>query len=73
METEERNVSERENQDLLVLKQVYKNYGKVEALKGVSIVAKKGECLVILGPSGAGKTTTLKIIAGLEDVKSGEI
>jgi multiple sugar transport system ATP-binding protein len=73
METVEKNVSERETQDLLVLKHVYKNYGKVEALKGVSIIAKKGECLVILGPSGAGKTTTLKIIAGLEDVKAGEI
>lgn len=60
-------------EDLLVLKNVYKNYGSVEALKGISIVAKKGECLVILGPSGAGKTTTLKVIAGLESVKSGEV
>lgn len=67
----------RENMDvpdkLLELKDVYKNYGAVEALRGTSLVAETGECLVILGPSGAGKTTTLKVIAGLEDVKSGEV
>ncbi|MCK5568204.1 MAG: ABC transporter ATP-binding protein [Spirochaetes bacterium] len=60
-------------EELLLLRDVYKNYGSVEALKGINLAAKKGECLVILGPSGAGKTTTLKVIAGLESVKSGEI
>ena len=60
-------------EELLLLRNIYKNYGSVEALKGVSLLAKKGECLVILGPSGAGKTTTLKVIAGLESVRSGEI
>jgi ABC-type sugar transport system ATPase subunit len=60
-------------EELLVLKDVRKNYGSVEALKGVTFSAKKGECLVVLGPSGAGKTTMLKVIAGLETVKSGEV
>jgi len=60
-------------ESLLILRDVYKNYGDTEALKGVSFTARKGQCLVILGPSGAGKTTTLKIIAGLESVESGEI
>jgi multiple sugar transport system ATP-binding protein len=59
--------------ELLIFKDVYKDYGSVEALKGVSFVAKKGECLVVLGPSGAGKTTTLKVVAGLESVKSGSV
>jgi ABC-type sugar transport system ATPase subunit len=58
---------------LLVLKGVRKRYGSVEALKGIDLRAQKGECLVILGPSGAGKTTTLKVIAGLEDVQEGTI
>ena len=61
------------SEELLLLRNVYKNYGSVEALKGMDLAATKGECLVILGPSGAGKTTTLKVIAGLESVKSGEI
>jgi len=65
--------SEYNTEGLLMLKDVYKNYGDVEALKGVNFTARKGQCLVILGPSGAGKTTTLKVIAGLESVESGEI
>jgi len=69
----EKNTGNGQSEDLLVLKNVYKNYGSVEALKGVSLVARRGECLVILGPSGAGKTTTLKVIAGLESIKMGEI
>jgi multiple sugar transport system ATP-binding protein len=60
-------------EDLLALRKVHKNYGSVEALKGIDLVAQKGECLVILGPSGAGKTTTLKVIAGLESVQEGKI
>ena len=60
-------------EELLVLQGVFKNYGAVEALKGIDLVARKGECLVVLGPSGAGKTTTLKVIAGLESVNKGEI
>lgn len=54
------------------LKNVYKNYGNVEALKGISFTCRENELLVILGPSGAGKTSTLKMIAGLEPVTRGE-
>jgi ABC-type sugar transport system ATPase subunit len=63
----------RNAEELLVLKNVWKNYGEIEALKGVTFAAKKGECLVVLGPSGAGKTTMLKVIAGLESIKTGEV
>ena len=42
-----------------------KNYGKVEALKGISFVVKPGEIYGLLGPNGAGKSTTINIISGL--------
>jgi multiple sugar transport system ATP-binding protein len=57
----------------VILKDVWKKYDKVEAVKGLSFEVKEGQCVVILGSSGAGKTSTLKMIAGLEDVSSGEI
>jgi ABC-type sugar transport system ATPase subunit len=45
----------------------------VVAVRDVSLVLEPGELVVFLGPSGCGKTTTLRMIAGLEDVTSGEI
>jgi len=57
----------------VVFKNVWKRYGHVEAVKDLSFVAREGECLVILGPSGAGKTSTLKMIAGVEDITAGEV
>ena len=60
-------------EDTLVLENIYKKYGDIEALNDLNLVLKKGECLVILGPSGAGKTTILKVIAGLEPVLSGKV
>mgnify|MGYP006301939115 CR=1 FL=1 len=42
-----------------------KNYGEIEALKGVSFAVERGEIYSLLGPNGAGKTTTLAILAGL--------
>ncbi len=57
----------------LKLEGVSKSYGETEALKNLNLVANKGEILSILGPSGAGKTTTLKVIAGLENVQKGKV
>jgi len=57
----------------LDLTDINKKYGNVTALKKLNLKLNKGEILSILGPSGAGKTTILKIIAGLENVQSGKI
>jgi len=48
-------------------------YGKVTAVDDLSLDVQDGEFVVILGPSGAGKTTTLKSVAGLVDVDAGEV
>lgn len=57
----------------VILKEVWKKYDQVDAVKGLSFEVKEGQCVVILGSSGAGKTSTLKMIAGLEEATSGEI
>ncbi len=55
------------------LKHVTKKFNDVVAVNDVSFVVEDHEFAVILGPSGCGKTTTLRLIAGLEQVTSGEI
>jgi multiple sugar transport system ATP-binding protein len=50
-----------------------KRYGKTTAIEGLDLEVGDGEFFVILGPSGAGKTTTLKSVAGLVDVDEGEV
>ncbi len=52
---------------------IVKNYGSVEALRGVSITARAGEVTSIIGDNGAGKSTLIKIIAGVEKADSGSI
>lgn len=55
------------------LENVVKMYGKKMAVRGVSFTCHEGEFFSILGPTGAGKTTILKMIAGIEPVTSGKI
>jgi multiple sugar transport system ATP-binding protein len=52
---------------------VSKRFGDVEAVRGLSISIKDGEFVVLLGPTGAGKTTTLRLIAGLERPDGGAV
>ena len=58
---------------LLELKDVEVHYNKVAALKGVNIDVPEGGIVTIIGANGAGKSTTLRTISGLEQPSSGEI
>ncbi|MBM7582039.1 ABC-2 type transport system ATP-binding protein [Caldicoprobacter guelmensis] len=58
---------------ILNVSNLKKNYGKFEALKGVSFEVKKGEIFALIGPNGAGKTTTLRIIATLLTPTDGKV
>jgi ABC-2 type transport system ATP-binding protein len=53
------------------LEQVTKNYGSVQALKGISLTIEPGEVVAILGPNGAGKTTTISLMIGMRRPSSG--
>ncbi len=55
------------------LNKVVKTFGKVTALKGIDLDIGEGEFFVLVGPTGAGKTTTLRVISGLEKIDSGDI
>ena len=57
----------------VTVRNVYKNYGDVEALRDLSLDFPRGQLTSVLGPSGCGKTTLLKIIAGLLPADSGEV
>lgn len=58
---------------LITIDQVSKSYGKQQVLNGIDLTIRKGEVFGLLGPSGAGKTTLVKQLVGLEEVSSGEI
>lgn len=58
---------------VLELKEIEKKFGEVSVLKGISLKVEKGEFITFLGSSGCGKTTTLRIIAGLETPDNGEV
>ena len=57
----------------MVLAGVTKRFGTVQALAGVDLHVRDGELFVLLGPTGAGKTTTLRVVAGLERPDHGTV
>lgn len=59
--------------NIIVVKDLYKHFGAVEALNGVSMDVKRGSVVVIVGPSGSGKSTLLRCINHLERPTAGTI
>ena len=57
----------------LRLVNVGKSFGDVAAVQGLNLDVRSGEFIVLLGPSGAGKTTTLRMVAGLERPDGGQV
>jgi branched-chain amino acid transport system ATP-binding protein len=58
---------------MLELKDVHTYYGNIHALKGVSLMVEKGEIVTLIGSNGAGKSTTLRTIQGINRPRSGTI
>ena len=59
--------------NIVEFKNVYKKYGKLEALKGIDIEIPRGKIVGLLGPNGSGKTTMIKMMNGLLTATGGEI
>ena len=57
----------------VLLRNISKAFGKTEAVKDITMTIGNGDFVVLLGPTGAGKTTTLRLIAGLEKLDKGSI
>ena len=57
----------------LKIRDVKKSYGDLQVMHGVDLDVEESEFVVFVGPSGCGKSTLLRMIAGLEEVTSGEI
>ncbi|MEO7221398.1 MAG: ABC transporter ATP-binding protein, partial [Devosia sp.] len=55
------------------LRHADKHFGQLHVIRDINLTVKDKEFVVFLGPSGCGKTTTLRAIAGLEDIDSGDI
>ncbi|MGI8695085.1 MAG: ATP-binding cassette domain-containing protein, partial [Mycobacteriales bacterium] len=58
---------------LLEIRDLQVHYGKIQAIKGVSLDVEEGEIVTLIGANGAGKTTTLKTISGLRKPTAGSI
>ncbi|MFT3893843.1 MAG: ABC transporter ATP-binding protein [Anaerolineales bacterium] len=58
---------------MLELKDVHTYYGNIHALKGISLTVNKGEIVTLIGSNGAGKSTTLRTIQGINKPRSGSV
>ncbi|MCA9948617.1 MAG: amino acid ABC transporter ATP-binding protein [Anaerolineales bacterium] len=60
-------------EDIIVIDNLHKYFGEIEAVKGVNLRLKRGEVVIIVGPSGSGKSTVLRCINHLEVPTSGAV
>jgi polar amino acid transport system ATP-binding protein len=58
---------------IVTMRDVHKSFGTIEVLKGIDLDVAQGEVLVIIGASGSGKSTILRVVNNLEPVNSGEV
>ena len=58
---------------MIKIENLYKNYGDLEVLKGITKTIGKGEVVAVIGPSGSGKSTFLRCINMLEEITSGRV
>src|SRR5690348_6715386 len=58
---------------IVSMKHVHKSFGAIEVLKGIDLDVAQGEVLVIIGASGSGKSTILRVVNNLEAVNNGEV
>ena len=58
---------------IVAIKDVYKSFGDLKVIRGISLSIQNGNVVVICGPSGCGKSTMLRCINGLEPIDSGDI
>ena len=61
------------NEILIEIRDLYKNFGKLEVLKGISLNVHKSDVIVLIGPSGSGKSTLLRTVNMLETPTSGSV
>jgi ABC-2 type transport system ATP-binding protein len=61
------------NDTAILVEQLHKSYGPVEAVRGIDLEVRTGEVFGLLGPNGAGKTTTIEILEGLRPRTSGNV
>jgi len=59
--------------EMIKANDIYKSFGELEVLSGVSFEVEQGEAISIIGPSGSGKSTLLRSLIGLEEINSGEL
>jgi polar amino acid transport system ATP-binding protein len=58
---------------MIELRNVHKSFDELEVLKGIDLTVEKGEVVIIIGASGSGKSTMLRVINNLEPIQAGEV
>jgi ABC-2 type transport system ATP-binding protein len=63
--------SRQETSPAIAVRQLHKHYGKIQAVRGIDLSVSRGEIFGLIGPDGAGKTTTFQILGGVMEATSG--